>query len=422
MKRILLLSLSLILLLRLSVFAQQNLTLIVTGQPGQIPIVQMNGKSYVDIDALARLTNSSVSIKGNRVILTPQGSAPSAPPANPEPSASAGQLKLVSERQPADPEPSEPAAQAKPATNEEEPAQDTPVSPVGTSVATHETPAAAANAEELRKAAQNPIASLISVPIQPTWNFGIAPGNRTQNIWLVQPVIPVSVSKDWNLIVRWITPVLYQPIPVPQPSGPPNEQTGVFGMGDMNPSFFLSPKKSKVTWGVGPTLVLPTATNTTYLGQGKLSMGPSVVALVQPAHFTIGFLANNYWSVAGHSDLDKPAVNQFLLQWFVNYNLHKGWYLLSAPIITADWRETNGGRWVIPFGGGVGRIMRLGFQPVNLQAQFYGNAVHPPGASPWAMKLQLAFLFPKLSKAEEKMMMEQKLKQLDQEPPAPPKK
>ena len=422
MKRILLFSLSLILLLRLSVFAQQNLTLIVTGQPGQIPIVQMNGKSYVDIDALARLTNSSVSIKGNRVILTPQGSAPSAPPANPEPSASAGQLKLVSERQPADPEPSEPAAQAKPATNEEEPAQDTPVSPVGTSVATHETPAAAANAEELRKAAQNPIASLISVPIQPTWNFGIAPGNRTQNIWLVQPVIPVSVSKDWNLIVRWITPVLYQPIPVPQPSGPPNEQTGVFGMGDMNPSFFLSPKKSKVTWGVGPTLVLPTATNTTYLGQGKLSIGPSVVALVQPAHFTIGFLANNDWSVAGHSDLDKPAVNQFLLQWFVNYNLHKGWYLLSAPIITADWRETNGGRWVIPFGGGVGRIMRLGFQPVNLQAQFYGNAVHPPGASPWAMKLQLAFLFPKLSKAEEKMMMEQKLKQLDQEQAAPPKK
>ena len=118
MKRILLLSLSLILLLNLSAFAQQNLTLIVTGQPGQAPIVQMNGKSYVDIDALARLTNSSVSIKGNQVILTPLGSVPSTPPANPEPSASAGQLKLVAERQPValDPEPSDPAAQAKPAT------------------------------------------------------------------------------------------------------------------------------------------------------------------------------------------------------------------------------------------------------------------------------------------------------------------
>jgi len=422
MKRILLLSLSLILLLSLSAFAQQNLTLIVAGQSGQAPIVQMNGKSYVDIDALARLTNSSVSIKGNQVILTPLGSAPSKLAADHEPSAPTAQLKLVATRQPAEPEPSEPAAEAKPAADKQKPAQDTQVGPAGTSVATEATPAAAAGAEALRKAAQNPIASLISVPVQPTWNFGIGPSERVQNIWLVQPVIPVSVSKDWNLIMRWITPVLYQPIAVPQPPGPPNQQTGVFGMGDMNPSFFFSPKKSKVTWGVGPTLVLPTATNTTYLGQGKLSLGPSVVALVQPKHFTVGFLANNYWSVAGHSDLNKPAVNQFLLQYFVNYNMKKGFYLVTAPIITADWRQTDGGRWVVPFGGGAGRIMRLGFQPVNIQAMFYGNAVHPPGGSPWALKCQIAFLFPKLSKAEEKMMMEQKLKQLDAEPTAPPKK
>ena len=420
MKRSSLLLLSLIFLVSVSALAQQNLTLIVAGQPGQIPILQMNGKSYVDIDALARLTNSSVSIKGNQVILTPAGSAPSTPPAASEPSTPAGQLKLVAaEEQSATPasQESKTAAPAKAAS-----AQDSPIGPEGTSVATDSTPAAAANAEELRKAAQNPIASLISVPIQPTWNFGIGPSDRTQNIWLVQPVIPVSVSKDWNLIVRWITPIVYQPIPVPQPPGSPNQETGVFGLGDMNPSFFLSPKKSKVIWGVGPTFVLPTATNTTYLGQGKLSMGPTVVALIQPSHFTMGFLSNNYWSVAGHSDLNKPAVNQFLLQYFVNYNMKKGYYLLTAPIITADWRETNGGRWVVPFGGGVGRIMRLGFQPVNLQAQLYGNAVHPPGASPWALKMQIAFLFPKLSKEEEKMMMEQKLKQLDEEQPAPPKK
>src|SRR5271165_3153676 len=301
-------------------------------------------------------------------------------------------------------------------------AQDTPVGVSGAEVATQATPAAAANPEELRKESQNPIANLISVPVQENWNFGIGPANRTQNVMNIQPVIPFSVSKDWNLITRWITPIIYQPLPVPQPPGPPVQQTGVYGMGDMNPSFFLSPKKSKVTWGVGPTLVLPTATNTTYLGQGKLSIGPSVVALVQPAHFTMGFLANNYWSVAGHSDLNKPAVNQFLLQYFVNYNMKKGYYLVTAPIITANWRETNGGRWVVPFGGGAGRIMKLGFQPVNIQAMFYGNAVHPPGASPWALKLQLAFLFPKLSKAEEKMMMEQKLKQLDEEQQAPAKK
>ncbi len=382
----------------------------------------MNGKAYVDIDALARLTNSSLSFKGNQVILTPPGSAPSTPPAAPEPSAAAGHLMLVaSKEQPAEPESedSKTAALAKPAF-----AQDTPVGPAGTSVATQATPAAAANAEELRKQAQNPIASLISVPAESNFNFGIGTANRTQEVVDIQPVIPFSVSKDWNLITRWITPIIYQPLPVPQPPGPPEQQTGVHGLGDLNPSFFLSPKKSKVTWGVGPTFVFPTATNTTYLGQGKLSMGPTVVALVQPSHWTIGFLANNYWSVAGHSDLNKPAVNQFLFEWFVNYNMKKGWYLLMAPINTANWRATSGNVWTVPLGGGVGRIMKLGFQPVNINLQFYGNAVYPTGTSPWTMKFTMAFLFPKLNKEEEKMLLEQKLKQLEQEQQQaqPPKK
>src|SRR5271170_380993 len=191
----------------------------------------------------------------------------------------------------------------------------------------------------------------------------------------------------------------------------------------MNPSFFLSPSKPhKIIWGVGPTLVFPTATNTTYLGQGKFSMGPSVVALVQPKHWTIGFLANNVWSVAGQSDfnsagaVNKPPVNQFLLQYFVNYNMKKGWYLTTQPIINANWNTpaTNGGVWTVPFGGGVGRIMKLGFQPVNISVQAYGNAVHVPGASSWNVRASFALLFPKLTKQQQKMMMEQKLKQLDQ--------
>jgi hypothetical protein len=295
--------------------------------------------------------------------------------------------------------------------------QDTPVGPAGTQLATQETPAAATNSDALRNAAQNPVASLISVPIQENWNFNIGPANRVQNVLNIQPVIPLSVSKDWNLIVRWITPVLYQPLPVPQASGPAAQTTGVYGLGDMNPSFFLVPKKSKVIWGVGPTLVLPTATNTTYLGQGKLSMGPSAVALVQPTHWTIGALVNNVWSVAGHSNSDKPAVNQFLLQWFVNYNMKKGWYLTTSPIVTANWRARGDNVWTVPFGGGVGRIMKLGFQPVNITAQFYGNAVHPPGASPWGLRLQFVLLFPKLTKEQEKALLEQKLKQMNQGQP-----
>jgi hypothetical protein len=256
-----------------------------------------------------------------------------------------------------------------------------------------ETPASEAeNADKLRKAAQNPVASLISVPIQENWNFNIGPANRTQNILNIQPVIPVTLSTDWNLIIRWITPVIFQPVPVPQAAGPP-VQSGFYGIGDMQPAFFVSPKKSKVIWGIGPQLLLPTATKTSILGQGKFGMGPTAVLLVQPGKWTFGLLANNVWSIAGHADL--PKVNQFLLQYFINYNLKKGWYLTWQPTLTANWVATNGGRWVVPLGGGVGRIMRLGFQPVNIGLQFYGNAVHPPGASPWGLRMQIAFLFPK---------------------------
>ena len=295
-------------------------------------------------------------------------------------------------------------------------AQDTPIGPEGTQVATVETPAAAVNTDALRNAAQNPVANLISVPIQDNFNFNIGPADRTQNVVNIQPVIPFSVSKDWNLIVRWITPIIYQPLPIPQESGSPIQTTGMYGLGDMNPSFFLVPKKSKkIIWGIGPTLVLPTATNTTFLGQGKLSMGPTAAVVVQPPHWTLGFLVNNVWSVAGHSNRDKPAVNQFLIQWFANYNMKKGWYLTSSPIVTADWRQSGDNRWTVPFGGGIGRIMKLGFQPVNISAQFYGNAVHPPGASSWNLRLSFVLLFPKLTKEQEKGLLEQKLKQMNQE-------
>jgi hypothetical protein len=266
-----------------------------------------------------------------------------------------------------------------------------------------------AGAEALQKATQNPVASLISVPIQNNNNFGISPGYRTQDVLNIQPVIPVGISKNWNLIVRWIMPIVYQPLP------PVDPQTGVYGFGDMVPTFFVSPKKpGKLIWGLGPVFQLPTATST-FLGQGKLGIGPSAVALMQPGHWTLGALFNNVWSVAGSGS--RPAVNQFLLQYFINYNLKKGWFITWQPTLTANWEATNGGRWVVPFGGGLGRIMKLGAQPVSITGQFYGNAVHPPGASSWTMRLQFALLFPKLTKEQQEMLLEKKLHQLEQEQP-----
>jgi len=290
-------------------------------------------------------------------------------------------------------------------------AQDTPIGVQGTELATQETPAAAANADELRKEAQNPVASLISVPVQNNNNGGIDPGNRTQDVLNIQPVIPVKVNDNWNLIIRWITPIIAQPLPAPSPL----PQIGVSGLGDMQPTFLLSPSKPhKLIWGVGPIIQLPTATSQ-YLGQGKLALGPNVVALAMPGHFVLGVLVNNIWSVAGSGS--RPAINQMLLQYFVNYNMKKGWYLTTQPILTANWKTPapSGSVWTVPFGGGIGRIMKLGFQPVNISVQAYGNAVHAPGASPWTVRASFALLFPKLTKQQQKMMMEQKLKQMEQE-------
>jgi hypothetical protein len=292
-------------------------------------------------------------------------------------------------------------------------AQDTPVAPVGSQVATEQTPAAAANADELRKESQNPVASLISVPIQNNNNGGIDPGNRTQNVLNLQPVIPLKVNDNWNLIVRWITPIVYQPLPAAAPA----PQIGVSGLGDMQPTFLLSPKKPhKLIWGAGPIFQLPTATSQ-YLGQGKLAVGPNIVALAMPGHFVLGVLVNNIWSFAGSGS--RRDINQMLLQYFINYNMKKGWFLTTQPILTANWNTpaASGSVWTVPFGGGFGRIMKLGFQPVSINVQAYGNAVHVPGASSWTVRAQFSLLFPKLTKQQQKMMMEQKLKQMEQEPP-----
>ena len=244
--------------------------------------------------------------------------------------------------------------------------------------------------ENLVKAVQNPVASLVSVPIQDNLNPNIGPFGRVQSVLNIQPVIPVRIGENWNLITRVITPLITQP-DVTQKS------LSTFGLGDINPTFFLSPATGKLIWGVGPSIVLPTAT-AAVLGQGKWSLGPSIVTLVQPGHWTIGALVNNVWSIGGQSS--RPNVNQMLLQYFVNYNLDKGWYLGTSPIITADWQASSGNRWVVPVGGGLGRVFRLGFQPINVQLMVFGNTVRPNTlpSSPWSLRWQVAFLYPKKEK------------------------
>jgi len=239
--------------------------------------------------------------------------------------------------------------------------------------------------EELAKATQNPLASMISLPFQNNTNFGIGPGDDTQNILNIQPVWPFSLGKDWNFVTRTIIPVISQPGVVPG-------ESRTNGLGDVTFTGWVSPMKTgNWIWGVGGALVMPTATDDA-LGNDRWSVGPSVVVLTMPGNWVIGSLFSNVWSVGGSGNQD---VNFFTWQYFVNYNMDNGWYLTSAPIITANWEADSDNTWTIPFGGGVGKIFRIGKQPLNAQISAYYNVESPTFGADWQLRLQLQMLFPK---------------------------
>jgi hypothetical protein len=247
---------------------------------------------------------------------------------------------------------------------------------------------AAEDETELAKKTQNPVADLISVPFQSNFNFNTGSKDATVYILNVQPVIPIHLTHDWNLITRTIMPIINQPSLFP---GPNSISGSAWGLGDINPSLFFSPAKpGAVIWGVGPTFTIPTATDSK-LGSGKFSLGPTAVALTIQGPWVFGALINNQWSVAGWGDKD---VNQMLLQPFVNFNLPHGWYLTSSPIMTANWEADSGDKWTVPVGGGVGKLFKLGKLPINTSLQAYYNAERPKNASDWQLRFQVQFLLP----------------------------
>ena len=240
---------------------------------------------------------------------------------------------------------------------------------------------------DLAKAVQNPVADLISVPFQNNTSYNIGVNERASNTLNIQPVIPLHLSESVLLISRIIMPITYQP-DLSSTGG------GSSGFGDINPTFFLSPAKpGKLIWGLGPAFILPTATQRS-VGTGKWSIGPSAVALIQPNPWTIGVLASQVWSFAGPSD--RSTVSLMSVQYFVNYNLAHAWYLTSSPILTFNWEAPSSEEWLVPFGGGVGKIFKLGKLPLNGSVQAYYNVRSDESTTlaRWQARVQLAFLFP----------------------------
>ncbi len=260
-----------------------------------------------------------------------------------------------------------------------------PINKTQLTQANNENAQSSSSQADLAKQSQNPIANLISVPFQNSTNFGVGEFDRTSNIMNIQPVLPTSISEDWLLINRTIIPVAYQPELAPNVGN-------VFGLGAITYQGFFSPKGSgNFTWGIGPTVVLPTTTDTV-LGSDKWSIGPSAIGLVTTDRIVTGALVSNVWSFVGKSD--RSDVSLLTIQPFFNYNFDDGWYVTTSPIITANWLGT-GEKWTLPIGGGFGRVFKIGNQPVNMQLQGFWNVVKPEGAADWTLRIQMTLLFPK---------------------------
>lgn len=229
------------------------------------------------------------------------------------------------------------------------------------------------------KALSNPLASLISVPFQFNYDTGYGSEDGSQTTLNVQPVIPFSLNDKWNLITRTIIPYKWQ-----------NNVSGLSGsdsgFGDTTMSLWFSPKDTKVTWGVGPALYIPTS-NDPAQGVGEWGGGITAVVLAQPGPWTVGALANHIWT------FESDAINSTYFQPFVAYNTPDAWtYTLNAES-SYDW---NAEQWSVPINAMVSKLVTIQKQKVSLQGGLrYHAASSASGPDGWGLRFNATLVFPK---------------------------
>jgi len=253
-----------------------------------------------------------------------------------------------------------------------------------TTVAGAEEKKTAQDTKALAKASQNPVSSMITVPFENNATFNNGSDDVFVNSLNIKPVIPMGISENWNLINRAIIPVVYQDsgfmeqthiggASFGQPTTEFTTKSGdigsTFGLGDIVYQGFVSPKEpGKFIWGIGPQINLPTGMDR--LSSNQWAAGSALVGLTMPGHWVIGVLVSNVWNIGNGYD-NAADVNNMTLQYFINYNMDKGWYVSSAPVMNSNWEADSGDQWTVPVGGGVGRVFKIGKQHVNMKAAAY---------------------------------------------------
>jgi len=254
---------------------------------------------------------------------------------------------------------------------------------------------------DIAEESMNPLSTVIAIPFENNTLFNIGPAESTANILNIKPIFPVDLG-NWNLINRVTAPIVYTQGQDDIVDGDFNwggANPGSFGLGsafglaDITYQGFITPAKAgEVAWGLGGSLVMPTHTDDRF-GTDKWSAGPAVVMFSSPGNWVLGMIAQNIWSFTG--DSDAADVNVFSAQIGVNYRLKDGWYLTTAPLISANWESDKGDRWTVPLGGGIGRLLKFEGMAIAIDAGAYYNVEKPRFANDWYSQILVNFLLPK---------------------------
>ena len=245
------------------------------------------------------------------------------------------------------------------------------------------------NAQDEAKAAQNPLANVISVPLQNNTSFGYGDYDKIGNTLNIQPILPANIgNRDWIMINRFIVPL---PKTVPDLTSEDGKSTT--GLGDMNYTlWFAPPPFGNLTFGFGAVTIWPTGSKDE-LTTDKFSAGPSVVLVYMVEKYMLAAVISQWWSIRGDPDAD--YISSFYFQPIFTYFLKKKWYATTGPIITADWTAPEGQKWFVPIGGGGGKMFSFGKVPMDFQMQAFYYVVKPDGGPDWEWRVQLKFIFPK---------------------------
>ena len=234
---------------------------------------------------------------------------------------------------------------------------------------------------ELAKSVHNPFEDFVKVPIQATTAFNLGNHHDAGEAVNVEPLIPVRLTAQWDLLVRPSLTVAYLPTPSSQ-----------FGLTDVQTSFFLTPESaSEWIWGIGPILQAPTASSTD-LGSGKWAAGPTAGFVYNNGPWFNAILAYQLMSFAGAHH--RGSINQTYIEPNLSYNLDSGWYGQIDPPITYDWTAEKRSAWTLPIGADVGNVFQLGGEQVGLQVGSYDFVKHPQGGPGWMIRVQATLLFP----------------------------